>query len=86
VVTTSPAYCRDLWSYLVGLIDMAQAQPGRLAQSGRWMEQESLRHFAGLLARPDDDRDACQPSNRARVVRRAEDYIRCTMRSRSCVA
>jgi AraC family ethanolamine operon transcriptional activator len=80
VVTTSPTYCRDLWSYLVGLLDMAQAQPGRLAQSGRWMEQECLRHFAELLARPNDDRDACQPSNRARVVRRAEDYMQAHLR------
>jgi AraC family ethanolamine operon transcriptional activator len=75
VVTASPSCCRDLWSYLVGLLDMAQARPGRLAQSGRWVEQECLRHFAGLLARPNDDRAACQPCNRARVVRSAEDYM-----------
>jgi AraC-like DNA-binding protein len=75
VVTTSPACCRDLWSYLVGLLDLAQARPSRLDQSGRWMEQECLRHFAGLLARPNDDRTACQHSNGARVVRRAEDYM-----------
>jgi AraC-like DNA-binding protein len=76
VVPTSLTCCRELWSYLVGLLDLAQAQPGRLAQSGRWMGQESLRRFAELLARPNDDRAACQPSNRARVVRRAEEFMR----------
>src|SRR5262249_30692512 len=80
-VTTNPTCCRDLWSYLVGLLDMAQAQPGRLAQSERWMEEESLRRFAELLARPNDDRAACQPSNRARVVRRAEDYLQAHLRN-----
>jgi AraC family ethanolamine operon transcriptional activator len=81
VVTTSPTGCRDLWFYLVGLLDLTQAQPGRLAQSGRWMELESLRRFAELLARPNDDRTACQPSNRARVVRRAEDYMQAHLRN-----
>jgi AraC family ethanolamine operon transcriptional activator len=81
VVTTNPAWCRDLWSYLVSLLDMAQAQPGRLGQSGRWMEQECLRRFAGLLARPNDDRAACQPGNWARVVRRAEDYMQAHLRN-----
>jgi AraC family ethanolamine operon transcriptional activator len=40
------------------------------------IEQECLRRFAGLLARPNDDRTARQPSNRARVIRRAEDHMR----------
>jgi AraC family ethanolamine operon transcriptional activator len=81
VVTTSPAYCRALWSDLVGLLDLAQARPGRLAQSGQWMEQECLRRFAGLLARPNDHRAACQPSNRAWMVRRAEDYMQAHLRN-----
>jgi AraC family ethanolamine operon transcriptional activator len=75
VVTTSPADCRALWSHLVGLFDLAQAQPDLPAQSGRWIEQECLRRFAGLLARPNADRSACQPSKRARVVRRAEESM-----------
>jgi AraC family ethanolamine operon transcriptional activator len=79
VVTTSPACCRALWSHLVGLLDLAQAQPDLLAQSGRSIEQECLRRFAALLARPTDDRTACQPSNRARVVRRAEEYLRANL-------
>jgi AraC family ethanolamine operon transcriptional activator len=76
VVTTSPSSCRALWSDLVGLFDLAQARPDRLTRSGRLIEQNCLRRFAGLLARPNDDRSACQPPNRARVVRRAEDYVR----------
>jgi AraC family ethanolamine operon transcriptional activator len=76
VVTPSPAHCRALCSHLVGSFDLAQAQPDLLAQSGRWIEQECLRHFAGLLSRSKDDRTACNPSNRARVVRRAEESMR----------
>ena len=41
VVTTSPAYCRALCSDLVGLLDLAQAQPDLLVPSGRWIEQAS---------------------------------------------
>jgi AraC family ethanolamine operon transcriptional activator len=80
VVTTSPIDCRALWSHLVGLLDLAQARPDLLAPSGRLIEQECLRRFAGLLARPNDDRTACQPSNRARVVRRAEESMRAHLR------
>jgi hypothetical protein len=76
VVTTSPASCRALWSHLAGLLDQAKAGPDLLARSGRLIEQECLRLFAGLLAWPNDDRAACQPSSRARAVRRAEDYMR----------
>jgi AraC family ethanolamine operon transcriptional activator len=76
VVTTSPAYCRALSSHLAGLFEQAQAQPDLLAQSGRLVEQECLRRFADLLGRPNDDRTACQPPNRSRVVRRAEEFMR----------
>jgi AraC family transcriptional regulator, ethanolamine operon transcriptional activator len=73
-VTTSPACCRALWSHLVGLLELARARPDPLA------EQECVRRFVGLLARPSDDRTACQPSNRARLVRGAEDYMRAHLR------
>jgi AraC family ethanolamine operon transcriptional activator len=76
VITTNPAWCRALQSHLVDLINLAQARPDLPAPSGRWIEEECLRRFAGLLARPNDDRAAYQPSNRARLVRRAEDYLR----------
>jgi AraC family ethanolamine operon transcriptional activator len=84
-VTSSPACCRTLWSHLVGLLDLAQARPDLLAQSGRLIEQECLRRFVGLLARSNDDRTAWQPSNRARVVRRAEDYMRAHLGGRLSV-
>jgi AraC family ethanolamine operon transcriptional activator len=58
------------------LLDLAQARRDFLAPSGRRIEEECLRRLAGLLARANDDRTACQPSNRARLVRRAEDYLR----------
>jgi AraC family ethanolamine operon transcriptional activator len=40
------------------------------------IEQECLLCFAELLSRPNDDRAVCPPSNRARVVRRAEEFMR----------
>jgi AraC family ethanolamine operon transcriptional activator len=76
VVTRSPAYCRALSSHLIGLFDLATGQPDLLAQSGQLIEQECLRRLAGLLARPNDDRFVCQPSDRTRVVRRAEELMR----------
>ncbi len=80
VITTNLAYCRALRSHLVGLIDLARARPDLVAQSGRLIEQECLRRFTGLLARPHEDRTARQPSNRARLVRRAEEYLRANLR------
>jgi len=79
-VTTDLACCRALWAHLVGLLNLAQARPDLLAQSGPLIEQECLRRFVGLLARPNHDRTACQPPNRARLVRRAEDYLRANRR------
>jgi AraC family ethanolamine operon transcriptional activator len=74
-VTTSSACCRALWAHLVGLLDQAVGRPDLLAQSGRLIEQECLQRFLALLARPNHDRTACRPGNRARLVRRAEDYM-----------
>jgi AraC family transcriptional regulator, ethanolamine operon transcriptional activator len=74
-VTTSPAHCRALWAHLVDLLNRGQARPELLAQRGRLIKQECLRRFLALLARPNHDRTACQPPNRARLVRRAEDYM-----------
>jgi AraC family transcriptional regulator, ethanolamine operon transcriptional activator len=75
-VTTSPTCCRALWSYLVGLLDLSQSRPDLVAQPGQLIEQDCLRRFVGLLARPNDDRTSRRPSNRAQLVRRAEDYMR----------
>jgi AraC family ethanolamine operon transcriptional activator len=79
VITTTPAYCGALSSHLVGLFNLVQARPGLLAQSGRWIEQECLRRFAELLARPKSDWTALQPSNRVRLVRCAEDHFRASL-------
>jgi len=78
-VTTGPAYCRALWSHLVDLLDLAHAQPDLLAQRGPRIEQECLRRFLALLDRPNHDRTACEPPNRARLVRRAEDYVQANL-------
>jgi AraC family ethanolamine operon transcriptional activator len=74
-VTTSPAGCRALWANLVGLLNGAQARPALPASPRPLIEQECLRPFLALLARPKHDRIACEPHNRARLVRRAEDYM-----------
>jgi AraC family ethanolamine operon transcriptional activator len=74
-ITTSPAWCRALWSRLVGLLDLAQTRHALRTLWGQLIELKCLRSFAELLARPDDERTACQPSQRARVVRRAEEYM-----------
>ena len=74
-VTTSPAGCRALWTHLVGLLNGAQARPVLLASPGPLIEQECLRPFLALLARPKHDRLACEACNRTRLVRRAQDYM-----------
>jgi AraC family ethanolamine operon transcriptional activator len=74
-VTTSLAACRALWTHLVGLVNGAQARPALLASPGPLIERECLRRFLALLARPKHDRIACEPRNRARLVRRAHDYM-----------
>jgi AraC family ethanolamine operon transcriptional activator len=74
-VTTSPAECRALWTHLVGLLHGARARPVLLASPGPLIEQDCLRPFLALLARPKHDRLASEPRNRARLVRRAQDYM-----------
>src|SRR5262249_26325370 len=67
-ITTTPAYCRTLWSHLVDLLDLAQARPDLLAQRGRLIEQECLRRFVGLLTQPNANWTACRLPNRVRLV------------------
>jgi hypothetical protein len=74
-IRTSPAWCRALWSHLVGLLDLARTRHALRAPWGQLLERDCFRGFAELLARPDDGRVACRPSQRARVVRRAEEYL-----------
>jgi AraC family ethanolamine operon transcriptional activator len=80
-VTTGPACCEALWSHLVGLLDLAQDRPDLLAERGRLIEHECLRRFVGLLARPNGDRTTRRPSNRERLVRRADDFMRACLGS-----
>jgi AraC family ethanolamine operon transcriptional activator len=80
-ITTSPARCRALWSHLVGLLDLAQTRHALRAPWGQLIERKCFRGFAELLARPDDGRGACQPSQRARVVRRVEEYLQAHLRN-----
>jgi AraC family transcriptional regulator, ethanolamine operon transcriptional activator len=78
-LTTNPTCCRALWSHLVGLLDLAEAWPDVLTQpeAVQRIEQECIRRFVGVITRSsDDDRTECRPSNRERLVRRAEDYLR----------
>jgi AraC family ethanolamine operon transcriptional activator len=74
-ITTSRAWCRVLGAHLVGLLDLAQKRHALRAPWGQLLELGCFRSFADLLARTDDERMACQPSHRAQLVRRAEDYL-----------
>ena len=74
-ITTRPAWCRILWSHLVGLLDLAQTRNALHAPWGQLLERKCFCSFAELLARPDDGRTDCQPCQRARVVRRAEEFL-----------
>jgi AraC family ethanolamine operon transcriptional activator len=80
-ITTSPAWCRALWSQLVGLLELARTRHALRVPWGQLLERNCFRSFAELLARPDDGRAACQLSQRARVVRRAEEYLQAHLRN-----
>jgi len=77
-VTTDTASCLALWAHLVELLDRAEARPDRLAQpeARRLIEQECIRRFVEVMARAGDgNRLECRPTNRERLVRRAEEYM-----------
>jgi AraC family ethanolamine operon transcriptional activator len=74
-ITTSPAWCRVLEAHLVDLLDLAQTPSAVHAPWGQLLERSCFRRFAELLARVDNERTASQPSHRARLVRRAEEYM-----------
>jgi AraC family ethanolamine operon transcriptional activator len=78
-ITTGPAWCRVLWGNLVGLLELAQTRPALRTPWGQLIELKCFRSFAELLARPDDDRTTRQPSKRARLVGRGEDYLRANL-------
>jgi AraC family ethanolamine operon transcriptional activator len=78
-VTSSPACCRALTTHLRKLLDLVEARPDLLAQprTRRALEQECVRRVVALIAQSTGaDRTECWSSNRERLVRRADDYMR----------
>jgi AraC family ethanolamine operon transcriptional activator len=78
-VTSGPARCRALTAHLRELLDRAEDRPDPSVppRAGRAVEQECVRRVVEAIARgPGGDRTACWSSNRERLVRRADDYMR----------
>jgi AraC family ethanolamine operon transcriptional activator len=78
-VTPGPACCRALATHLGELLDLAESRPDLLArpQARRAAEQECVRRVVAVLAASTGgDRTGCWSSNRERLVRRADDYMR----------
>jgi AraC family ethanolamine operon transcriptional activator len=78
-VTCSPACCRALTTHLGELLDLVEARPDLFAQTRtrRSVEQECVRRVVALIAQSTaGDRSECWSSNRERLVRRADDYMR----------
>ena len=78
-VTPSPATCRAMTAHLRGLLDLVEARPDLFAQprARRAVEQECVRRVVEVIAQSaGGDRTACWSSNRERLVRRADDYMR----------
>lgn len=78
-VTSSPACYRALTTHLRELLDLVEARPDLLAQprTRRRVEQECVRRVVAVIAQSTGgDRTECWSSNRERLVRRADDYMR----------
>src|SRR5262249_48938639 len=78
-VTSSPACCRALTNHLGELLEMVEARPELLAQprTRRTAEQECVRRVVAVIAQSTGgDRTERWSSNRERLVRRADDYMR----------
>jgi AraC family ethanolamine operon transcriptional activator len=81
-VTPSPAGCRALTTHLREVLDLVEARPELFARprTRRAVEQECVRRVVAVLAESTgDDRAACWSSNRERLVRRADDYLRASL-------
>jgi AraC family ethanolamine operon transcriptional activator len=78
-VTPPPASCRALTAHLSELLDLVEARPDLFAQprARRAVEQECVRRVVELIAQSTGG-DRTQPwsTNRERLVRRADDYMR----------
>jgi AraC family ethanolamine operon transcriptional activator len=78
-VTCSPAGCRALTTHLRELLDLVEARPDLLDQPRirQTVEQECVRRVVAVIAQSTrGDRTECWSSNRERLVRRADDYMR----------
>jgi AraC family ethanolamine operon transcriptional activator len=78
-VTSSPACCRALTTHLRELLDQVEARPDLLAEprTRRTVEQECVRRVVAVIAQSTGgERSECWSSNRERLVRRADDYMR----------
>jgi AraC family ethanolamine operon transcriptional activator len=78
-LTPHPACCRALTAHLRELLDLVEARPDLFAQPStrRAVEQECVRRVVELIAlSTGGDRTQPWSSNRERLVRRADDYMR----------
>jgi AraC family ethanolamine operon transcriptional activator len=78
-VTPDPACCRALTTHLGELFDLAEARPDLFVQprTRQAVEQECVRRVVEAVAQSTGgDRTECWSSNRERLVRRADDYMR----------
>jgi AraC family ethanolamine operon transcriptional activator len=81
--TFVPACCRALTTHLRDVLDLAEARPDLLAQARtrRTVEEECVRRVVEMIAQSTGgDRTECWSSNRERLVRRADDYMRACLR------
>jgi AraC family ethanolamine operon transcriptional activator len=78
-VTSSPAWCRALATHLRELLDLVEARPDLFVQprTRQAVEQECVRRVVAVIAQSTGgDRTECWSSDRERLVRRADDYMR----------
>jgi AraC family ethanolamine operon transcriptional activator len=78
-ITPSPAGCRALTAHLGEVLDLAEARPELFVQPGtrQIVEQECVRRVVEVIAQSTGgDRTECWSSNRERLVRRADEYLR----------
>src|SRR5262249_18738585 len=78
-VPSSPAWCRALTTHLRELLALVEARPDLFVQpqTRQAVEQECVRRVVEVIAPSfGADRTECWSSNRERLVRRADDYVR----------
>jgi AraC family ethanolamine operon transcriptional activator len=83
--TSGPASCRALTAHLTKLLDLVEARPDLFVQpqTTQAVEEECVRRVVEMIAQSTGgDRTECWSSNRERLVRRAEDYMRACLGER----